>query len=210
MQTYPGQMPPTNWCQVYITLLHQNSITYWQMQTYPGQMDPSANQPQVYRALLQQTVVPIDKCWHTWGRWSSPPQIEPKCTVPYYTKIVWNCTLQMYPVPMYPPNWAHLYRALLHQDNMTYCRMQRYLVPIAPQLIKLTYTELYYTRTVCLLKNAEEPSAYWKMQTYSGQMAPNNWPQVYISLPHQTVLPIDKCRHTQSRWPPMLIDPKCT
>ena len=49
--------------------------------------------------------------------------------------------MQMYPVPMYPPNWDHLYRALLHQDNMTYNRMHRYLVPIAPQLIELTYTE---------------------------------------------------------------------
>ena len=69
---------PTNWSQVYRFLLHQTSISYWAMQ------NPSpTNHPLVYRALLHQTnIEPIEK-------WGDPPLLSnPKCTDPYYTKLV--------------------------------------------------------------------------------------------------------------------------
>ena len=57
--------------------------------------------------------------------------------------------MHWYLVQIDPPNQAHLYRALLHQDSMMYYRMHWYLVPIDhPPLIEPTCTEPYYTRTV--------------------------------------------------------------
>ena len=126
---------------------------------------------------MQRNLVPIDQCRHIQGRWSPanwphvivhspttpeqddllqnallcsthwyPPLIEPTCTEPYYTRTVLYCRNAY----ITPTNWAHLYRALLHLDSMTYYRIYCYLVWIDchPLLIETTCTEPYYTRTV--------------------------------------------------------------
>ena len=45
-------LPSTNQPQVYRALLHQTSVTYWEMRR-----PSTAKQPQVYRALLHQTSI---------------------------------------------------------------------------------------------------------------------------------------------------------
>ena len=75
-----------------------------------------------------------------------------------------------------PPhaNWAHLYRALLHQDSMNYYRMHWYLVPIDPSNWAYLYWALLHQDSI----------TYWEMHTYPGQMdLPLS--QVYSSLLHQ-------------------------
>ena len=121
------------------------------MHIYPGQMDPHPqSSPMCTVPFYTITVLPIDKCRHTQGRETpSPalqikpkctdlyytrtvwycrmqtypvlidPQIKPKCTDPYYTRTVWHCRMQMYQVTMYPPPLPPMYRVLLHQDSMT-------------------------------------------------------------------------------------------
>ena len=100
------------------------------------------------------TNVDIPKAdWHS-------PQIELKCTEPYYNKTVWHCRMQMYPVPMYPliePTCTEPYyiRTVwpMTECSGTLCQ----LTPTHPHLIlRPTAPEQYY-----LLKNAEEPSANW-------------------------------------------------
>ena len=89
-----------------------------------------------------------------------PPQVEPKCTAPYSIKTVWNCTMQMNQMLMYPPNWDHLYRALLHQDSMIYYRIHWYLVPIdLPNWVHL-YRALLNQDSMTL-QNADVSSANW-------------------------------------------------
>ena len=128
MHTYPGQMDPPHWAQVYSALLHQNSITYWQMQTYPGQTDiphPLANLTKVYRDLLHQYTMTLQNADIPSVMY---PLIKPSCTEPCYTRTVWPIGLcrgtycQLTP----PTNQAHIYRILLHQDSMTYYRMHCY------------------------------------------------------------------------------------
>ena len=63
--SYTKEALPANWPQVYRALLyrallHQTSITYWEMRPHPVQMDP----PQTGPTLL----------------------IKPKCSEPYYTE----------------------------------------------------------------------------------------------------------------------------
>ena len=59
-----------------------------------------------------------------------PPQIKPKCIEPYYTRTVLpieKCRHADIPMADWTPpptNQAQVYRALLHQDSITYRRMQ--------------------------------------------------------------------------------------
>ena len=218
----------TNWAQVYRALLHQTSITYWDICTYPVQMDHPTDWAEVYRVLLNQTcrtywemrrpsptnsspivqspttpnqcnllrneaipsadghpqlsqsvqsptdtkpVEPIEKYRHTQCRWT-PTLIELKCTEPYYTKPVEPiekciCT---YHSADGSPNWAKVYRPLLHQTSRT----------------------------------------YWEIQTYPVQMDTHtNWAQVYRALLHQTSGTYwEICTYPVQMDPP--IEPKCT
>ena len=59
-----------------------------------------------------------------------PPLIEPKCKEPYYTRAVLPIEECRHPdIPREngtpaPANWVQVYRSLLHQDSITYRRMQ--------------------------------------------------------------------------------------
>ena len=118
---------------------------------YPEQMKPLPNQTQVYRALLHQdstTYRRMQTWWYTQSRWN-PSLIKPKCTEPYYTRTLLpieecrQCTEPYYTRTLLPieecrhadiprahgppcplTNWAQVYRALLHQDIITYRRIQ--------------------------------------------------------------------------------------
>ena len=151
---------PTHQVHLNRGLLYQDSMTY-----YKNVLVPSGNYPSL---------------------------IEPTCTEPYYTRTVLPITecsgTKCWLTPP-PANQAHLYRALLHQDSMTYYRMHWYLkCQLPPQLIQSPATPWQYY----LLKNAEEPNANWPYP---------NRPQVYIALLHHNSITYwemktYKCRHT--------------
>ena len=147
---------------MYRSLLHQTSITYWEMRPYPVQMVPPFNQAQMYRALLHQTS-------RTYWKWQgSPLLIELKHTEAYYTKPVEP--IEKWGGP--PAKWAQVYRALLHQNSRTYREMRPYPVQMNPPLIKPNCTEPSYTKPV-------EPIEKW-----GGP--PTNQTKVYRALLHQT------------------------
>ena len=96
---------------------------------------PSANRAQVYRALLHKPVEPIEK-------WGDPPLlINPTCAESYYTKPVEPIKKYAYIQCRWTPNWAQVYRALLHQTSITYWEMRRCSPLIDPKC-----TEAYYTK----------------------------------------------------------------
>ena len=72
---------PTNWLHVYRALLHPTSIIYWEIHIYPVKPWSLLIEPQVYRALLHQTMYNLLR-----NEEALPPLIDPKCTEPYYTK----------------------------------------------------------------------------------------------------------------------------
>ena len=87
--------------QVYSSLPHQNSINYWQMQTYPGHMDSPT--PHELNPSVQSPTIPqqydIAQCRCT--QCQSTPQhllIKPSVTETYYSRAVWHCRMQMYPL----------------------------------------------------------------------------------------------------------------
>ena len=134
-----------------------------------------------------------------------PLLIEPECTEPYYTRTVWpiaECRgTQCHLTPR--ANWAHLYRALLHQDSVTYCRMQRYPVPLDPPLTNQAqlYRALLYKGQYDWLQHAEVPSANWL------PIDPKCTEPYYT----RTVWLFEECRHTQCQLTiPPLIEPTCT
>ena len=120
-----------------------------------------------------------------------PPPIETTCTESYYTRTVWHCIMQMYPVLIDPPTppWIEpKCRDLYYTSTVWHCRMQRYQVLLYPQPTKCT--EAYYTRTVW----------HCRMQMYS---MPIYCPTVPLSNEMlqrcMTVGQYDiaKCRYTQ-------------
>ena len=143
--------PPANRVLMYRALLHQDSMTYWknteepsaywQIQTYPGQMVPCYLTPSVHSPTTPEKYDLLQNALLCSTHWY-PLLLEPTCTESYYTRTV--CAY------WYPPNWAPLYRAQLHQDSMTYYRICCYLLLIDhhPSPIETTCTEPYYTRTV--------------------------------------------------------------
>ena len=58
-----------------------------------------------------------------------------------------------------PPSWAQMYRALLHQDSITYCRMQMYPVPI--DCLPAKWAQLYRA----LLH--QDSITFWSMLMYT-------------------------------------------
>ena len=67
----------TNWPRVYRALLYQTSITYWEMRRPSPLTQPKFTEP-----YYTKPVEPIEK-------WGVPyPLIDLKCTVSYYTKLV--------------------------------------------------------------------------------------------------------------------------
>ena len=76
--------------------------------------------------------------------------------------------MHWYLVPIDPPNSAHLYRALLHQDSMTYYRMHCYVVPIdTPTNWAHLYRALQHQDSMCR------------------SIPPANWAHLYSALLHQ-------------------------
>ena len=76
-------------------------------------------------------------------------------------------------------NWTHLYRALLHQDSITYDRMQWYLVQIDPPHSAHLYRALLHENSI----------TYWEMHIYQRQMEPPCSPSVqYPTTPKQYYL----------------------
>ena len=166
----PGQMAPYNWAQVYRALLHQDSTTYRRMQTW----------------------------WYTQSRWT-PSLIKPKCTEPYYTRTllpIEECRHADIPRAHGPPcpltNWAQVYRALLHQDSITYRRMQT-----------CWYTQgwwpPYNWAQVYRALLHQDSTTYRRMQTWwytqsrwnPSPIKPRCTEPYYI----RTVLPIEEYRH---------------
>ena len=102
-------------------------------------------------------------------------------------------------------NPAQVYRALLHQDTMTYWEIKPY-----PLLIKQKSTEPYYTSTVWAIEKSthdqgrqtpanqaqvyrtlldQHSMSYWEINTYLGQTdPPMNPAQVYRALKHQDTM----------------------
>ena len=120
---------PTKQAQVYRVLLHQTSITYWEMRPYPVQTDHHplhplpTNQAQVCRALLHKPVEPIEKYAHIQCRWS--PQLNLSVQSPT-TPNQWNLMRNAHISSADgPPNQTQVYRALLHQTSTTYWETRR-------------------------------------------------------------------------------------
>ena len=143
----PSADGPPNWAQVYRALLHQTSRTYWEMRR------PSpANWPQVNRALLHQTS-------RTYWEMRRPTLlIEPKCTEPYYTKPVELIEKYGYTQCRQTPNWAQVYRALLHQTSRTYWEMRRPSPANQPQVYRALLHETSRTYAdICIYPVQMDP-----------------------------------------------------
>ena len=180
------------------------------MLIYPGQMDPPANWAQVYRSLWHQDIITyrrMQTCWYTQGRWT-PHSSSLSVTQPYYTRTVLSieeCRHADIPRADGPPaltNHAQVYRTLLHQDSITYRRMQTCWYTQGrwtPKLIEPKCTDPYDTRTLLPIeecRHADIPR---------GDAPPANWAQVYRSLWHQDIITyrrMQTCWSTQGRWTP--------
>ena len=144
--------PPTNLPQVYITLLHQNSMTYYRKHCNLVPINPlPANPTKVYRALLHQDSMILQNA-DILSVNVPPNQVHLYRTLLHQDSVTY-WTMQRYvvpinlPTPLTPLNRAQVYRALLHQHSMT---LQNADVPSAnwPSHIKPKCIEAYYTRTL--------------------------------------------------------------
>ena len=125
---------------MYRALLHQTSITYWEMRPYPVQMDPPQADPTQLinpkhtEPSYTKPVEPIEK----WG--GPPPIIDPKCSESYYTKSVEPIEKCAHTQCRWIPPQAQVYRALLHHRG-------------PPLLIEPKCTGTYYTKAVQPIEN---------------------------------------------------------
>ena len=151
--------------------------------------------------------------WDTQSR-QTPLLMKPKSTEPYYTRTVLpieECRCTKIPrAQTHPPaNQAKVFRALLHQDSITYRSMQTYWDTQSrqtPLLMKPKSTEPYYTRTVLPI----EECRYTEIPRAHGP--PATWAPVYRALLHQDSIMYRRMQtywDTQSRWTP-LIKPRAT
>ena len=140
--------PPANWAQVYRTPLHQNSTTYRKIKTYPGQMDlPTNGARSVQSPTDTTTVLAIEKLQDI-SRADGPGPSA---------------------------NWAQVYRALLHQNIITYVEIETYLGQTDPTIWAKVYRTLWHHNSI----------SCWEIETYPGQTDPPNRAQVYRALLHQ-------------------------
>ena len=140
-----------------------------------------------------------------------PPLFKPKCTEPYYTRTVLpieECRCTEIPRADGPPPkiQAKVYRALLHQDSITYRRMQTYWDTQSRWTAPANQAKVYRA----LLH--QDSITYRRMQIYWDTQSRWTVPQ-YSNLkctePYytRTVLPIEEMQRywdIQSRWTPLL------
>ena len=183
---------PTNWAQVYRALLHQTSITYWEMSR-----PPPTNRVQVYRALLHQT------SRNYWEMRPYPVQMDtPTDWAQVYRALLHQTSRNYWEMRRpSPTNWAQVYRALLHQTSMNLLRHMHINPvqmdpPIEPKCTK-----------PCDTKPVEPIEKY---RPYPVQMDTcTNWAQVYRALLHQTSETYwEICTYPVQMDRP--IEPKCT
>ena len=164
IETHPGQMdsPTANQTQVYRALLHQDSISYWEIMTNPGQMNPPLIEPKCTEPYYTRTVLAIEKSWHTQGRWN-PMLNEHKFTEPYCTNTVLAMEKSRHTRGRWTPtNQLQVYRALLHQNSITYGEIETHSGQMNPPLlIKPKCTEPYYTRTVLAIEKSWHTQGRW-------------------------------------------------
>ena len=142
---------PTNPAQVYRDLLHQTSITYWEMRRpSPTNWPPSVQSPTTpnqYNLLRTEAIPSADE----------PPTSRP-----------------------YPANQPNVYRALLHQTSITYWEMRPYPVqtdtPQSSPSVQSTTTSKRPSPTnpaqVYRDLLHQTSITYWEMRRPS----PTNWP----------------------------------
>ena len=120
---------------IYRALLHQNSMSYWKINTFPRQTDPllikhkstDPTRSGQYELLRNQHIPRADR----------PLLIKHKSTEPYYNRTVWAIEKLTHTHGRQTPHKLSTgLQSLLHQDNMTYWKIETYHPAIQAQVYR--------------------------------------------------------------------------
>ena len=172
----PLQMDsPANQGQVYRVLLHHNSVCFWEIEKDPRQtiLASPLIEAKCTELYYTKTVLPMEKWRHIQGRWTHLIEHKPTTPKQYYLWRNWDISMADR-----PPNWAQVYRALLHQDSISYWEIVTYRGQTDPPANRgQVYKALLYQSSI----------TYGEIETYPEQTdPPANWAEVYRTLLHQS------------------------
>ena len=203
-QLSPSVQSPTTPKQYYL----------WRNQDISRADRPPTNQAQVYRALLHQKSITYGEI-KTYPGQMDPLLIEHRFTEPYYTKTVLPMEKSRHiQGRQTPTDQTQVYRALPHQNSITYGEIKTYPGQMDPLLIEHRFTEPYYTKTVLPMEKSRHIQGRQTPQSSPSVQSPTTPKQYYLwrnqdisrapwLIVHKftelyytkTVLPIEKSRH---------------